>query len=484
MDPHAQGAANLRIGRPQVLVVGAGPAGLVAGIALARQDIDVLVVDRRPEASTLSRALVISTRTMELLRSWGVEEQVRAGAADVEPRAWVTRTLASGGGTEMPLGYPSAAEAALVSPTRPAWAPQDHLEPILLALLRSSPTAAVRFGLELIGLEQDERNAHAVLRERESGRIQRIDVQYVVGADGARSTVRSHLGIPMDGPDNLGEYQRVEFHAALGDVVGKRRYGLYVITHPDAGGVLAPRGNSGRWGFSREWHPGERSLSDYEPDQLISLIGTAVGVPEPRPDIERTSSFSIAAQLADRYREGRCFLVGDAAHRMTPRGGTGLNTAVQDAYALGWKLGWVLRGWARPELLDSYETERRPIGEHNVGRTGAPDGAKRASTEALPWDLNGRLTHHWINQADPPISTLDLLGPGLTLFTGPGWAGAVNGVDVRPPVTRHSLDAAATSALQLEPAGAVLVGPDAQPLARWAGPTEPLHADALPAIAG
>jgi putative polyketide hydroxylase len=120
---------------PEVLVAGAGPAGLVAGITLAGYGIGVLLVEKRAEISTLSRALVISTRNMEILRSWGLEEEVRAGAADVETSGWMTPTLASDAGTVIPLGYPTAAEAARISPSGPAWAPQDHLEPVLLARL-------------------------------------------------------------------------------------------------------------------------------------------------------------------------------------------------------------------------------------------------------------------------------------------------------------------------------------------------------------
>src|SRR5689334_15002983 len=109
-----------------VVVVGAGPAGLAAAIVLGRFGIDVAVLERRPQGSTLSRATVISTRCMEILRSWGLEPDVRAGAADVVPRAWVTPSLLSVDGVEMPLGYPTVDEAAIVSPTSPAWAPQDR----------------------------------------------------------------------------------------------------------------------------------------------------------------------------------------------------------------------------------------------------------------------------------------------------------------------------------------------------------------------
>jgi putative polyketide hydroxylase len=133
---------------------------------------------------------VISTRSMEILRSWGLADQVRARASEVEPCGWVTPTLASGEGTVIPLGYPSAAEAAKVSPSRPAWAPQDHLEPILVARLRGSPVAEVRFGCELTAPEQDDHGVAAVLHDRSTGATYQARARYLIGADGAHGTVR------------------------------------------------------------------------------------------------------------------------------------------------------------------------------------------------------------------------------------------------------------------------------------------------------
>ncbi|MBV9798074.1 MAG: FAD-dependent monooxygenase, partial [Solirubrobacterales bacterium] len=148
----------------QVFVVGAGPAGLVLAITLAAYGVDVLVLEKRARNSNLSRALVISTRSMEIFRAWGLEERIRAGAADVKPYLWRTRALASSEGTEFALGYPTAAEAAEISPTGPAWAPQDHLEPLLLELLRSLPNAEVRFGCEVVDLNQRGDLVWAVVR--------------------------------------------------------------------------------------------------------------------------------------------------------------------------------------------------------------------------------------------------------------------------------------------------------------------------------
>ena len=277
MSERRGGSPGTSTTRTQVLVVGAGPGGLVTALVLARCGVDVLLVEKRSGTSTLSRALVISTRSMELMRSWGLEDRVRAGAADVQTFAWRSRTLASSEGTRIPLGYPSDEHIAQLSPTRPAWAPQNHLEPLLLELLRSQPSAEVRFGSALVGLEQARGAVHAQLRTEDSEEIQRVEAAYLVGADGAHSRIRTLLGIAMDGSEELGEYQRVEFRAELAGIVGQRRYGLYVITHPNADGVLAQRGSSGLWGFIREGRPGQDRLVDHTPEDLVTLIRTATG---------------------------------------------------------------------------------------------------------------------------------------------------------------------------------------------------------------
>ena len=190
---------------------------------------------------------MISTRSMEIFRAWGLEEQIRAGAADVESRAWVARTLASADGTEMPLGYPTITQAAQVSPTRPGGLRKTISNRCFLLWRRSLPSAEMRFGCELVALRHDADGVRTVVRSPGSDQVQEIRALFAIGADGAHSATRSQLGIPLDGPGDLAEYHRVEFTASLGDIIGERRYGLYVITSPDAAGVLAPRGNGDRW---------------------------------------------------------------------------------------------------------------------------------------------------------------------------------------------------------------------------------------------
>ena len=454
---------------PQVLVVGAGPAGLVAAITLSRHAIPTLLVDKRTELSTLSRATVISTRGMEIFRSWGLEEAVLAGAAEVEPCGWVTPMLASGEGTVIKLGYPTASEAASVSPTRPAWAPQDHLEPLLLGLLQEMEHGQIRIGWELVDFEQNADGVVASLRDNRSEATERVKARYLVGADGAHSGVRAALGIGMSGADAIAEFQMVQFEAPLSRALREERYGLNIVTHQHAPGVFVVRGRNDRWGYAREVRDGQERLDDCSENRLRELITTASGI-DVQPQIERVSTFRFAAQIADRYRAGRCFLVGDAAHRMTPRGGTGMNTAIQDAYDIAWKLAWVIGGRAGPELLDSYEDERRPVGLHNVTRSADPNGAEKQAEEALAWDLNGRLPHHAIHRSGRSMSTLDLLGDGLTLLVGPNERGRRDSRQVElgtsAPVTVHVLEADTANLLDIPARGGLLLRPDGRELLR------------------
>jgi hypothetical protein len=192
--------------------------------------------------------------------------------------------------------------------------------------------------------------------------------------------------------------------------------------------------------------------------------------------VERSRSFSSAAQLAERFRSGPVFLAGDAAHRVTPRGGTGLNLALHDGFDLGWKLAWVLGDWASPALLDTYEAERRPVAEHAVVRSADPSGSRRAPEQEVHADLGGRIPHVWSDER----STLDLLGTGLTLFAardGSAWDAAAASLGSRVPVNVRLLEAVTARAVGAAGGSAILVRPDGKP----AG-VLPAGAEAAPAL--
>ncbi len=460
------------VAETELLVVGAGPCGLMAAIVAAAYGVEVLLAEQRAGGSSLSRALVVSTRGMELMRRIQVEDAVRAGAADVDLTAKVTRTLASAEGSVTRLGYPSDAEAEEASPCRPAWVPQSHYEPLLVSRLQAAPSATLRFGTRLIGLDEGIDGYRATLLDVASGAQYVVHARFVVGADGAHSTVRNELGIAMQGQDDLGDYERVEFVASLDTVIGARRHGLYVLKHPDDadGAVMARRGREDRWSLSRERPFGAAGMEDLSRDDLVTLIRTAAGVPDLELTVERLSRFSFAAQIADHYRRANVFLIGDAAHRMTPRGGTGMNTGIQDGFDIAWKLAWVLRGWAGPQLLDTYETERRPIGLHNVGRSAEPGGARRSTDDALSWDLDGRVAHAWLDHNGARVSTIDLVSDGLTLFTAadhPEWPSTVDRTGWTAALKVVVLSVETAAVLDLPPTGALLVRPDGHEIARW-----------------
>ena len=457
-----------------VLVVGAGPAGLTAAATLGRLGIDCLVAERRSELSGLPRATGVSTRSMEIFRSLGLEDEILAGGVDVDMRMLSTRTLAEAAdGVAVPTGFPSREQAGVISPAFPACVPQDHLEPVLLDHVRSLGVRA-ELGLELVAVERTSDGVRATLRQAATGELREVRARFAIAADGAHSRVRTELGIPVHGPDGLGEAASALFRAPLWAVAGEHRYAIYDIGRPGAAGVLLPAGRGDRWLYGVLWQTGEDDAASFDGERFTRQIRLATGVPDLPIELERTGHFEFAAKLAERFREGPVFLAGDAAHRVTPRGGTGMNSAIHDGYDLGWKLGWVLRGWAPEALLDSYEPERRPVVEHNAARSADREASLQGADRALQADLGGRMPHLRVHGPDGPVSTLDLLGPGLTVFTGPDggrWALPKDVATDRVPVATRRVDGIAARALGIPAGGALVVRPDGAP-AEPAAPAE------------
>ncbi|HWM72143.1 MAG TPA: FAD-dependent monooxygenase [Nocardioides sp.] len=456
--------------RYDVVVVGAGAAGLTAASALARAGVEVLVLERRQGGSPLPRATVLSVRTMELMRSWGLEGRIRQGADAVEMTMLEAPTAARAAeGVGINVGYPTAGQSAMVSPTEALCIAQDVFEVVLAESLAAMPGVTIRRGVEVVDVCAGATGDGAALTLRAAdGQPSTVEARYVVAADGARSAVRTALGIRMTGPDDAMTGIQVVFRAPLWDVLGEHRHLLYSLTDPGGTGTLLPAGQGDRWlyGLQADYHyePG----SEPSADDIRRRIQRGLGVEGLDVRVERFGTFASGAQLADAFRVGDVFLVGDAAHRVTPRGGTGLNIAIADGWDLGWKLAWVLRDWAPSPLLWTYEPERRASVSYNVERSADPLGSRRDASTELAVDLGGRIRHVWVEPGE--LSTLDLLGPGLTLFvdaTNRSWADAVNGLWPRVPVSLVALEPVVARSLGVGAYGAVLVRPDGMPVASW-----------------
>jgi putative polyketide hydroxylase len=460
----------------EVLVVGGGLVGLTTALLLRHHRVEVTLIEKRAGTSPQPKARRFHVRSMEIFRELGLAALVREAARDLAGHDHMAagRTLAeaaqlplwtppgvgaAGGPGGPPAGAPAVAPAE-VSPERPALIAQDTLEP----LLREAAVAAgatVCFGTELTGFTQDGEGVDAIVAGRDGGQYGRpLRARYLVAADGARSPVRAALGITRSGRGFTGgPMVNVYFRADLGRVVRGREFNLCQIEHPEAPGGLASVDGRFRWVFMS---PGPAADRDWP-----GLLRTALG--QPVPDLEVLSVLPWRAEMrvADRYRLGRVFLAGDAAHVMPPFAASGANTGIADAHNLAWKLAAVLRGDAADALLDSYQAERRPAGwfaaDQSARRTGDlrspaapgaglahpyvlaaggfqyPAGALAGNpaddpepvTEFSPAGRVGtRVPHRWLD-AGRTRSTIDLAGPGWAVLAGAA------GVDFVP--AGHSL---------------------------------------------
>lgn len=478
-----------------VLIVGGGPTGLVASTLLGRVGVPNLLVEKHPSTSLFPKARRLKTRTMEILRVLGIEPEIRAQEQESEHLPLILGGESLRGPVRFRIDGDRREDMYRYSPTTWALISQDEVEPILRAHAERQAASELRFGVEVTGVDQDDEGVTVGLQletgrpvERSSGERCSVRAKYLLAADGAHSFVRQALGIGMSGDGRRSRELNIVFRADLESVRGPNRSVLFQVCNDAMQGIIGMAGE-GRWMLLCP------DFQEATPERCVELVRTAAGVPDLAVEDIVISRWERAAVVAHRFQVGRIFLAGDAAHRLTPAGAFGLNTGVQDAHNLAWKLSGVLAGWAGDGLLDTYESERRPVAMRNVelsrnfwdSGVGAavgydlgfsyehgalvPDGTALSSvqdpvSEYSPTARPGsRAPHCWLDTESGGVSTIDLFDRDFVLITDccdAGWWSAAAQVAAEG-VPLHCVQPRAEEWAELygvEPGGAVLVRPD------------------------
>jgi 2-polyprenyl-6-methoxyphenol hydroxylase-like FAD-dependent oxidoreductase len=347
-----------------VLIVGAGPVGLTLALDLGRRGIRCTLIEKKDAPQFLPKMERCNARTMEIYRRMGVAERIRAAGlrADVPMDVYVA--LALNQPPLLHLKYPSVDEArAEIAASDDGSMPlepyqlisQYTLEPLLKAQVESLPSVAVRFGYEFVGLTQDADRVIADVQTA-NGEQSSIAAKYLVGCDGGGSAVRRELDIPLRGDGNLLQlYQALYYCPELFDRLpigaGPGRGRHYHIADAQST-FLIMQDSTHHWTLHARVEL---------PDEMAAQFGRTVGVPV-NYEMLYVGAWKLNLLLAERYQAGRVFLAGDAVHLVIPTGGLGMNSGVGDAIDLGWKLAATLNGWGGPNLLASYDVERRQVG--------------------------------------------------------------------------------------------------------------------------
>jgi putative polyketide hydroxylase len=494
-----------------VLIAGGGLTGLAAAAFLAQQGIRSIAVERLKESSPLPRAAFFHMRTMEMFRGLGIEARVREESAKefVPDGALIAMDCISGRKLADIISNLNEGVDE-VSPCRRWFLNQPRLEPILRERARAAG-ATVLQGTEILAVRQDAAGVTLRVRDVDGGHECELAGRYLIAADGGHSKVRELLGIGYQGRGAFSKSLTIYFSADLSPWLGEKPWSIIYVNNPVLAGFFRMN-RAGTVGFlgvntlgdpKRDPAAAMNAAADVSETRMIELVRAGVGVPDLPVRIDGYSRWRATAEVAQRFSDGRVFIIGDAAHLMPPNGGFGGNTGVHDAHNLAWKLAQVIQGHAHPRLLDSYASERKPVASFTVeqafsryvART-APWLAATQQTEAIAHDFDieigylygrdavhadprttrgapgSRIPHYWLQRGGQRLSTVDLTGRWL-LLAGPGGSGWIEaaraaaarfnglpfdawrvGADLTDPSNEF------TNAVGISAPGAILVRPD------------------------
>ena len=345
-----------------VLVTGAGPVGLSLAIELGHRGVGCLVIERNDRVGYSPRAKTTNVRTREHLRRWGIAGALRQ-ASPIPPDYGANVVFATRMNGPLLARFENAMHARRerndLFSEEGQWVPQYTLEEVLRSHAVSLPGVQVEFGCELSGFEQDQQGVTAHLREAQTGQTRTVRSRYLVGADGARSAVRDAIGARMLGHSPGLKNYSIIFRAP--DLAARHAHGeafMYWLVNRDVPALLGPMDQDGLWFFMAT-----KLADDVDPASVdpVALIRRGTGLHDLAIEVVRTDPWVAHSLIADTYANGRVFLAGDACHLHPPFGGFGMNMGIGDAVDLGWKLAAKLQGWGGPDLLASYQEERRPV---------------------------------------------------------------------------------------------------------------------------
>jgi 2-polyprenyl-6-methoxyphenol hydroxylase-like FAD-dependent oxidoreductase len=360
-----------------VVIAGGGPCGLMLANELGRRGIRVMLFDPKPGTTANPQANATQARTMEHYRRLGFADEIRALGMPADfptDIAYFTRfarhELAR-------FSLPSAREAKqLVTTLSGSWSAaelphrcnQKYIEPVLRRHAEGLAGVSVNYGIPVTGFSEEPGRVEVFVGEEE-----RIECKYLVGADGARSLVRQQLGVRYGGETGivrdfvggrmLAVYARIpEFYRA----VPHKPAWMNVSFNRERRAFMPAMDGKADFAYHTQLRPHEEE-DEISDQKAVAMVQATIGLPLDIEVLARDTWTAGHSLVADRFGAGRVFIAGDAAHLFTPTGGLGYNTAVEDAVNLGWKLAAVIHGEAGPGLLASYEAERRPLAQRNVG---------------------------------------------------------------------------------------------------------------------
>jgi 2-polyprenyl-6-methoxyphenol hydroxylase-like FAD-dependent oxidoreductase len=501
-----------------VLIVGGSLVGMSAALLLGHHGIPTLVVEHHRGTAIHPRAAMITQRTMEVFRTVGVEQIVLKKSDEQFVQDGAIMAVETLAGKELAWFIANLNEGVRdVSPSSRIFITQSLLEPLLKSRAEELG-AQLRFSTEMTSFEEDATGVTAQIRERDSGKTSTVRARYMIAADGSHSRIRERLGIRMLGHGVFSKSITIYFRGDVAPLLRERSLsviyvlnstlsGFFRIEKPFTSGFLAVH-----W-LGDVKNPVTDVSKDLTNERALEMLYAALGTRDVPIAIENVMHWDATADTAERFQQGRIFLVGDAAHVMPPSGGFGGNTGVQDAHNIAWKLALVLKGAAGPGLLSTYDPERRPAAAFTVEQaysryvTRSAPYLRSDDMQAIQNDLNielgycyhssavipedtgnqvphenpreskgrpgTRAPHVFLQRNGEKISTLDLFGGDFVLLAGPaGGAWCENGrsaaeqLGIALGIHRIGAEGLADpsgsfpSAYGITPAGAVLVRPD------------------------